>query len=413
MVWNRPGSVHAPDVVPASLQQRDVWLNQQLAPASAAYNVLFHYQVDAHVDAARLSAALTATVRRHAALRAGFSFNGTDVVQRIAPVADTFVAVGDVSDEAAAIAFAVTPFDLTTPPLVRACRYVIAGGATGIMLALHHLVLDGWSCGVLEFELQRALGDPATLGADDDVSYLEYCRVQHARATDAVAIAAERSYWDVLFELPDRFKPDPLAGSFGPRPAAEHRLPLEAAAVRGIFARAQAARVTPFTIVFDAFCRTLAKITGRSDVLAGVTIAGRTEPAYLNTIGLFARVVPFVYAGGTGVVDVQSQLWRTQARPVISWDVLFAGEPARARLASRWPWSITSVQAMPVPELGGATRRLPVPRLDSKAPMLLRVDFDDADVRPTFVYQRHLFDGAALDDIAVAFAAALDVTVAV
>jgi len=147
-------------------------------------------------------------------------------------------------------------------------------------------------------------------------------------------------------------------------------------------------------------------------VVVGVTIAGRSDAAYFDTVGQFAHVVPLVYTEGAGdLAALQRQVWCSQARSVLPWDAIFARDPRRARLASRWPLSITSLQQTPAPPFGAASRRLRSPRLDSKAPFLLRVDFADDDIIPIVVYQKDVFDETALDRIVGAFLAAFDAAV--
>ncbi len=395
-------------MAPASYQQREVWLNQQIATASPAYNVVFRYEVAGTVDADRLRAALAALVGRHAALRASFHFDGQEVCQRIAATCP--IDIAELDDPDAELRFAGETFALTEPPLFRCARRV-ADGLTHLTLVYHHLLVDGWSAAVLEADLAAAYADPHALRAGEDRSYLDYCAAQRDMAADAPLLAAERSYWSRL--LGDR-APIRLPGMTavgGPGPAAERTIALDRAAVRSARARAAAQRVTPFTVVLEAFCRTAARLTGTSSAVVGVTVAGRSEPAYLDTVGLFAHVVPFTFSEGDGLAAIKEQVWNSQARPVLPWELVFAGDARRARLATRWPLSITALQDTPAPPLGAPSCRRPPPRLDSKAPFLLRVDLSDDDIVPTVVYQRDVFGAALLDEIVACFVRAFEATV--
>jgi Condensation domain len=394
---------------PSSFQQRDVWLNQQIAPSSSAYNVAFRYEVDVALDGERLRAALAAVAQRHAALRAAFDFDGFNVIQHVAERVEPVVEelVGD----AAELAFVARPFTLTGPPLFR-CGVRRAGDRTHLTLVYHHLLADGWSATLLERDLSAAYDDPAALPPGEDRSYFEYCERQRAACDDESAVAAERAYWtELLGDLePSRF--DGVPKSAGPRPADELVIALAPHAVRHARERATSRHVTPFTVVLDAFARAAADLAAASSVVVGVTVAGRSDPAYFETVGQFAHVVPLVYDGGRdGLQALQRQVWRSQARSVLPWDVVFAGDARRARVASRWPLSITSLQQSPAPPFGAPARRLRSPRLDSKAPFLLRVDFEGESITPIVVYQRDVFTRAALDAFVRSFVAAFDVAV--
>src|SRR4029077_20584285 len=148
---------------PASFGQRALWFLDQLQPGSAAYVLAGAVALRGPIDVGTLACALAAGVRRHEALCTTFAVVDGEPVQRIGPPRSPALPVVDVSGlpeavragEAARLAAEEgrRGFDLATGPLLRATLLRLGMEVPRLLLAMPHIVADGWSIGLLGREL--------------------------------------------------------------------------------------------------------------------------------------------------------------------------------------------------------------------------------------------------------------------
>ncbi|NIF14887.1 non-ribosomal peptide synthetase, partial [Burkholderia sp. Ax-1735] len=196
------------DRVPASFAQTRLWLHARLIDAPDAYHITERLALTGPLDAHALRLACDALIARHEALRTTFDEAEDGVAQTInaplrCPWRETDLeALPDAQRvpraEAVATADEAEPFDLGTAPLVRA--HLVRFDATYHWLALtvHHIVSDGWSSGVMLFELASfyrayASGEPVPL-APLPIQYADYALWQR-RWLDAGERDRQLAFW--------------------------------------------------------------------------------------------------------------------------------------------------------------------------------------------------------------------------
>lgn len=319
----RPESA-APLQLPLAAVQRGLWFVQQLAPDTAAYNLVFAARIVSALDEAAYAAAVQRLVDRHGALRTRFVTDAEHAPrQQILPhaTADTAVVAAEHLDDAALRAAVLdetrAPFDLAHAPLLRV-RLYRRGGADAVMVwTAHHIAVDFWSLAVLldEFRtLYAALAAGRTpvlppLGAD----YPAYVRRQQALLD---GIEGERlwAYWRERLggELPLL----DLAGDF-PRPAVQRYrgaslgFRLDAALTAALRGLARAEGVTPYVLLLAAYGALLHRYTGQHDILVGSPVAGRNDRRLRATVGQFVNTV-VLRVGVSGDDSFRALLQRTQ-----------------------------------------------------------------------------------------------------
>ncbi|NMO90448.1 non-ribosomal peptide synthetase [Actinomycetospora sp. TBRC 11914] len=167
------------------------------------------------------------------------------------------------------------PFDLATPPLVRALL-IRRGTGWRLAITLHHLVVDGWSLG----PLLRELLTTADTGAASSAAPVPFRRhLEHLATLDRDA-AARR----VAADLAGLDEPTRLV------PALPDTPPDLPSAVTRALPALDTSRWTLATLLQAAWGLTLARLTGRDDVVFGTTVSGR--PAALD--GVEEMIGPFV-----------------------------------------------------------------------------------------------------------------------
>ncbi|MFP2934863.1 condensation domain-containing protein, partial [Pyxidicoccus sp. 3LG] len=145
--------------LPLSFAQQRLWFIDQLEPGNPAYNIFTALRLEGVLDVSALERAFAVLVGRHEALRTTFvTVNGQPSQVISAPSACT-VPVIDLSalpessheTETRRLAEqeALRPFDLARGPLLRATVLRLDTDDHVLLLAMHHIVSDGWSMGVL------------------------------------------------------------------------------------------------------------------------------------------------------------------------------------------------------------------------------------------------------------------------
>ncbi|HEV7514824.1 MAG TPA: condensation domain-containing protein, partial [Thermoanaerobaculia bacterium] len=151
-----------PAQIPLSRGQRALWFLDRLAPGTSAYVLAGAVRVAGPLDVPALRHAFEALADRHPALRTSFSPGvgaGSEPVQRVlAQRSPTFVeedAAGwdEAALEARLAELAWSPFDLERDPLLRVGVLHRGPDEHRLVVALHHIVADFWSLGVLLGEL--------------------------------------------------------------------------------------------------------------------------------------------------------------------------------------------------------------------------------------------------------------------
>ncbi len=145
---------------PLSYAQMRQWFLWQMEPQGSAYHITGAFVLRGALDVPALEAAWRDVIARHAALRTVFRADaGGHPHQQVLQSVEFGVHRIDLSDlpepercaraEAAARACCETPFDLGEGPLLRVWLLRTGAGEHRLVVAMHHIVSDGWSLRVL------------------------------------------------------------------------------------------------------------------------------------------------------------------------------------------------------------------------------------------------------------------------
>jgi amino acid adenylation domain-containing protein len=296
--------------LPLSFAQQRLWFLDQLEPDSPLYSVPAAFRLEGPLDVAALAGALAGIVGRHEALRTRFTKAGGEPAQVIAPPAPAGTWVLPLIDLTALAApvrqdeterlcrdQARLPFDLVQGPLVRCAVARLAAGEHAFFLAMHHIVSDGWSMGVLIRELSALYGG-LLAGAPRrlptlPLQYADYALWQRDWLRGET-LERELAYWrgrlgssPAVLDLPaDRPRPAMQSYRGGlvhwalPRPLTA-RLDAAARELGG----------TRFILLMAAFQALLSRHTGAASINVGMPIAGRTRVELEGLIGFFVNTL--------------------------------------------------------------------------------------------------------------------------
>src|SRR5271166_5575372 len=193
---------------PASFQQERLWLLHALEPDSTGMNMSAAVRLKGRLQVAALEHALRELVHRHESLRTTFAPGGAGLTQIIAPASAFFLPVEDLhnlpEEERAPIVAArvreatARPFDLRRGPLFWARLLRCSEREHVLVVALHHIIADGWSTGVFTGELGKlyqafSAGQASPLPALP-VRYRDYAAWQRA-SLGVARVRAGLDYW--------------------------------------------------------------------------------------------------------------------------------------------------------------------------------------------------------------------------
>ncbi|HEV7763739.1 MAG TPA: amino acid adenylation domain-containing protein, partial [Thermoanaerobaculia bacterium] len=284
---------------PLSFAQQRLWFLDQLQPNTSLYNVSRTFPFAGTVDPRNLESALNGIVRRHEVLRTTFVAVAGRPFQLIAAMLQIPLPTHDLrrmraakrDEERARITAKVvdTPFDLSRGPLLRAALIRLSATESELVVAMHHIITDGWSMDVFARELLHPISSLDEL----PVQYADYAVWQRQWVDDDVS-AVELAYWrKQLAGIPDTLD----LPYDRPRPAAQS---LDGAMLSFAFPKAlsdavretaRAKNVTPFTMLLAAFTALLSRLSNSTDIVIGTPVAGRSRTELENLIGLFVNTV--------------------------------------------------------------------------------------------------------------------------
>ena len=266
------------------------------------YTVQLELGLDGALDGGALRAAAQALLDRHLSLRASFRHEGLSrpvqviVPQLAVPWQQLDLSSLDASERAQRLGDLLEQdrrqrFDLRTPPLLRFLLIRLSTSEHRLVLTNHHILLDGWSMPVLVRELLTLYlhgGKPEALPRV--TPYRDYL-AWLARQDRAAAIAAWRQ---ALAGLEDGTHLAPRDPARLPIVPEQYGLSLSEAQTAALTQQARRHGLTLNTFIQTAWAILLGRLTGREDVVFGVTVAGRPpEIAGIESmVGLFINTLP-------------------------------------------------------------------------------------------------------------------------
>ncbi|MGW0518409.1 non-ribosomal peptide synthase/polyketide synthase [Crossiella sp. NPDC003009] len=277
-----------------SFAQQRLWFLHEFQPGGAEYNSALALRLRGPLDVTKLAEAVSALVARHESLRTTFDEVDGRGVQITHPHQDVTLATArtdeDQLPELLAAEYA-RPFDLRRGPLFRATLFELGAQDHVLLLAAHHIVIDGWSMGVLGGELAASYAGETEL-PELPIQYADFAVWQRNRLAGE-ALDKELAHWTARLS-----GVEPLAlPTDRPRPAVrttagarhEFAFPAEVSARFAELARAD--ETTLYTAIVAATQLLFARYSGQRDIAIGTVTAGRNRPELAKLVGFFVNTV--------------------------------------------------------------------------------------------------------------------------
>jgi hypothetical protein len=291
------------------VQQRVLGIEREL-PGLPQFNLPYVYRLQGPLNVAALEQSLAQVVRRHDSLRTGFSWVKQQPTAAVASAADISVRLV-VQDLAAGIPAgskrarqlllkkaellaqqeAWQPFEMTRAPLLRTRLLRLGDDDHVLILILHHIVVDGWSMGVLFEEISAvysaiASGRQAGL-PERTVQFSGFAVWQHGWCESDAASRQIAVCRDQLRGAVPVFSRN--SGAAGARPgSATAREPIHfpTEMVERLNALGRNYDATLFMTLLAGFKTMLLARNGRRDICVATIMANRSELWTERVVGL-------------------------------------------------------------------------------------------------------------------------------
>ena len=315
------------DILPLSPLQEGLLFHALYdAEGPDIYTMQRAVMLDGPLQSDALQAAADALVQRHASLRAAFRHdNLSRPVQIIVPTVRVLwrnidLSLLDEADREQRLTQILAEdcgerFDLAAPPLIRFTLIRLGAERHRLLFTNHHILMDGWSMPVLIQELLTLYarrGDGRALPRVTPYrNYLAWIAAQDRAAAVAAWSAA-------LARLEEGTLLAPRAAGRASVLPEQIVLPVSQLLSNALTQQARARGLTLNTYIQAAWAMLLGRLTGRDDVVLGVTVAGRPpEIAGIESmVGLFINTLPLrvKLPPDKPVADLLSELQDGQSR---------------------------------------------------------------------------------------------------
>jgi hypothetical protein len=275
------------------------------------FNLPFVYRLQGPLNVAALEQSLAEVMRRHDSLRSGFSWVKGQPTAAVASIAEVKVRLV-VEDLAAGIPAgnqrakdlllkkaeleaereAWKPFKMSRAPLLRTRLLRLGHDDHILILILHHIIVDGWSMGVL-FEdisgIYSALASGRQAGLPEQtVQFSEFAAWQRAWCAGEAASPQIASWRDHLRGAVPVFSRSGNAAGARPGSAtAREPIHLPTEMVGGLSALSRSQDATLFMTLLAGFKAMLLARNGGGDICVATIMANRSELWTEGVVGLF------------------------------------------------------------------------------------------------------------------------------
>lgn len=414
------------NVVPLSMAQQRLWFLFKLDGATPTYNILMASRLSGDLDVEKLRRSFAYLIRRHESLRTSFKENDDGVaLQTIAEASDFEMVVEDISaypdsEKQALLAqaksrMAAIRFDLAHAPLSRV-RLIRYGNQEWVLLmAMHHIIGDGWSMGILSRELglayQRYMDGSEPHQEDIAVRYRDYALWQQRPRQHALIEQGVQRWCQLL--AGSEYRLDLLTGKSRPE-ARSYRgstcpLRLDPALSGQLERLVDSQGVSLFVLLLTAYFILLQRYSGRDDLLVGTQVANRNLPGLEPIVGFFVNTLP-LRAGIDGNSRVGELLAQVKDFCLKAFDLQYvpferlveALKPERDFGSNPLVQIMFLWQNAPIADIalkGLSMQREPLSSEAAKFDLTLELGWEQGRIQGVFEYSTDLYDAVTIENM--------------
>jgi len=271
---------------------------------SMAYHISPLISLKGHVDSDALSSAIQEVVNRHESLRTVVpdTEKQTLLPKLVVPLKIVNFTKEKDAGKACQIwlkEHACKPFELSTGPLLQVHLLKWSDSDSYLVLKGHHIVLDGLSMNLIIHEIARFYNqilskEPGSLSDrksdSEPLQFQEYLKWQEGQS-----FKNQEEYWlnemsgDLpILELPAD-KPKPVVPSYKGGRVSREMDPILIDTIRKFSTKNNA---THFMTLFSLYTLWLHRLSGQTEIIVGMPVAGRSLKGSENLIGYCTHLIP-------------------------------------------------------------------------------------------------------------------------
>ncbi|MFB2772383.1 amino acid adenylation domain-containing protein [Pelatocladus sp. BLCC-F211] len=293
--------------IPLSFSQQRLWFIDQLYHGSSFYNIPIAFHIKGKLNITALQQSLNEILKRHEIWRTNFRLVNGEPIQEITatltwniPIINLEHLCGqDWEAEVKQLVAkeAIKPFNLTKELLVRATLLKLNEQEHVLLVIMHHIITDGWSCGVFLRELSTlyaafSTNQPSPL-PPLPIQYADFTIWQRDRLKGEF-LATQLNYWKQqlsgelpILQLPTD-RPRPTVTSFN---GAKQYFTLSTALTDALRQLSLQEDATLFMTLLAGFNILLYHYTDQENILIGSPIANRNRAELEGMLGLFVNTL--------------------------------------------------------------------------------------------------------------------------
>jgi amino acid adenylation domain-containing protein len=288
-------------VAPTTAPQKEILTSARISDvANTAFNEGIVISIIGDVDCNLLKKSLNIIYNRHDILRSTFTPSGKDMC--LMGGCELNVHVEDLTHMKHEVAnrkldqllrnIAVSPMNLEEGPLFHAWICKMPGREIKLVIAVHHIVCDGWSFGIVLDELQKLYnGNGESTVLSDAPSFMDYSEEQSAKEV----VNEDIDHWLRKYEnVPDALelpldRPRPTVRTFE-ADRIDYKFPQYIVDTLPAFASSLKASVVNVTL--SAYIALLYRLTGNHDIVVGLPVAGQATTGEYKLLGHMVQLLP-------------------------------------------------------------------------------------------------------------------------
>ncbi|WP_336779436.1 amino acid adenylation domain-containing protein [Paenibacillus illinoisensis] len=287
-----------------SFSQKRLWFLQKLEPQSPFYNSPVCLRLKGKLNVEALRKTLECIVQRHEILRTSYytvegePYQQINIVQKFElPLVDLSHIVEREKEKQAQLsarAIIRTVFDLENEISIRASVIKLNETEHVLVIVIHHIAWDGQSSGIFFWELEEVYNSLTALEdihLPDIIQYSDYSLWFNEQMND-IDLEKQLVYWRRQLDGAELLTSIPLDYS---RPVISKYtggyidLTIPSDVAQNVKELSRKMHTTPFIVLLSAFQYLLYRYSGKSDVITGTPISGRTHSDLENVIGFFVN----------------------------------------------------------------------------------------------------------------------------
>lgn len=296
-------SVARTEDLPLSFAQQRMWFLYQMDQQNSAYNEALTIRLTGRLNIDILEQTINAIIQRHESLRTTFPMVEGKPIQKIAPSLKIKLLVVNLKDipqeqiDKQIIEELQKLFDLTQSPLLRCTLFDLGYENYILVNVFHHIIIDGWSKGILFKELsefyQAFLSNSTVDLPELPIQYADFA-VWQRQWLQGEILENQLNYWKKqltgappLLELPTD-KPRPATANFRGHSIS---FQIDSELTEKLKLLSQKSGVTLFMTLLAALNTLLFRYSGQDDILIGTPTANRNRQEIEPLIGFFVNTL--------------------------------------------------------------------------------------------------------------------------